>query len=69
MLIKTITGFFLLGYANASIQVSLINPSGVKIPYNVDPNGSCCKWIESFPSPVPKLVSKERRAKEIQQLP
>ncbi|CAI7596672.1 hypothetical protein N7509_007481 [Penicillium cosmopolitanum] len=41
MLIKTITGFFLLGYANASIQVSLINPSGVKIPYNVDPNGSC----------------------------
>ncbi|KAJ5381160.1 uncharacterized protein N7496_003588 [Penicillium cataractarum] len=41
MNIKTIAGLLFLGSANAAIQVSLTSTSGVTIPYNVDPDGSC----------------------------
>lgn len=43
MLFKPIASLLFLGYANAAIVVSLVSTSGVTVPYNVDPDGSCCK--------------------------
>ncbi|KAJ6003094.1 hypothetical protein N7451_005641 [Penicillium sp. IBT 35674x] len=41
MLFKPIASLLFLGYANAAIVVSLVSTSGVTVPYNVDPDGSC----------------------------